>query len=201
LREAGALILGKAAMGEFANDSYNTYDGQTSNPYNFKRGTSGSSSGSAAALAANFTVLAVGSDTSTSVRGPASFTGVVGRRPTTGLISRHGNAPQNALFDTAGAMARTVTDMTTLMSVIARVDPADSLSVDVYKNAPEAFKKSADERGRKDYTQFLKRGSLKGARLGVARDFFGGDPEIDALANAALAKMQELGDGEFSEAG
>jgi amidase len=181
LRDAGAIILGKAAMGEFAGGSYNTIDGQTLNPYNFNRNTGGSSSGSGAAVAANLTVLAIGTDTSTSVRGPASFNGIVGLRPTTGLISRDGIAPKNLTFDTAGPMARTVTDMALLLNVIAGVDPADPLTL-------ESEGKIAE-----DYTNFLVKGSLKGARLGVSRDFFGGDPEIDGLAEQAIAKLEELG--------
>ncbi len=190
LRAAGALILGKADMGEFAGGSYNTVDGQTVNPYNRKRDTGGSSSGSAASVAANFTLLAVGTDTSTSVRGPASFNGVVGLRPTTGLVSRAGIAPKNLNFDTAGPLARTVTDAATLLTALAGPDAGDPLSVDVFQRAPAAIKAGG---GYVDYTQFLKTGSLKGARLGVLRDFFGGDPEIDALAEAALARVRALG--------
>ena len=193
LREAGALIIGKAAMGEFAGGSYNSIDGQTVNPYHFKRQTSGSSSGAAAAIAANLTVLAVGSDTSTSVRGPAAFTGVVGLRPTTGLISRDGIAPKNLTFDTAGPMARSVSDVAGLLSVIAGADPNDPLSVEVYRNAPKAFRAGMNDDGKKDYSAFLRRGALKGVRLGVVRDFFGGDPEVGALADAALGAMRELG--------
>jgi amidase len=181
LRDAGAIILGKAAMGEFAGGSYNTIDGQTLNPYSFKRNTGGSSSGSGAAVAANLTVLAIGTDTSTSVRGPASFNGIVGLRPTTGLISRDGIAPKNLTFDTAGPMARTVTDMALLLNVIAGVDPADPLTLDSLGKIPA------------DYTDFLVQGSLQGARIGVARDFFGGNPEIDVLAEAAIDKLEELG--------
>ncbi|MFO0040214.1 MAG: amidase family protein [Synechococcaceae cyanobacterium] len=181
LRDAGAIILGKAAMGEFAGGSYNTIDGQTLNPYSFKRNTGGSSSGSGAALAANLSVLAIGTDTSTSVRGPASFNGIVGLRPTTGLISRDGIAPKNLTFDTAGPMARTVTDMAHLLNVIAGVDPADPLTLESEGKIPS------------DYTDFLVKGSLQGARIGVGRDFFGGNPEIDALAEAAINKLKELG--------
>ena len=181
LRDAGAIILGKAAMGEFAGSSYNTIDGQPLNPYNFNRDTGGSSSGSGASVAANFTVLAIGTDTSTSVRGPASFNGIVGLRPTTGLISRDGIAPKNLTFDTAGPMARTVTDMANLLNEIAGVDPNDPLTLASRWNVE------------RDYTDFLRRGSLKGARIGVARDFFGGDPEIDKLAEEAIARLKELG--------
>ena len=188
LRDAGALVLGKASMGEFAGGSYNSVDGQTVNPYNLLRATGGSSSGSGASVSANLAVLAIGSDTSTSVRGPSSFNGIVGLRPTTGLISRDGIAPKNLNFDTAGPMARTVTDMATLLTAIAGPDPADAdgLSLQVY----DAHPAGSDPL---DYTQFLARGSLQGARLGVARDYFGGDPEVDALAEAAIAAMKELG--------
>ncbi len=194
LRDAGAVILGKAAMGEFAGGSYNSVGGQTINPYNFKRHTGGSSSGSGAAIAANFAVLAVGTDTSTSVRGPAAYNGIVGLRPTTGLISRDGIAPKNLNFDSAGPMARTVSDVAAMLNVIASPDVADPLSVKVWneiaKQEPGALKHGKPQI---DYTKYLKADALKGAKLGVVRDFFGGDPEIDKLAAAAIAKMQSLG--------
>ena len=191
LREAGALILGKASLGEFAGgNSYNSVDGQTPNPYNLRRGAGGSSSGSAVAVAANLAVVAVGTDTSTSVRGPASFSGIVGLRPTTGLISRDGIAPKNLTFDTAGPMARTVTDAAVLLSAIAGPDPADpdDRSQQVY-----AGHSAGPSAAGLDYREFLVRGALRGARLGVARDYFGGDPEIDALAETAIDVMRELG--------
>ena len=190
LRKAEALILGKAAMGELAAGSYNTVKGQTLNPYNFKRAPAGSSAGSGAAVAANLTVLAIGSDTTTSVRNPAAVNGIVGLRPTTGLISRNGVAPRVARVDTAGPMARTVTDVAKLLNVLAAPDAADPLSLEVFSAYPAAGK--AGERYA-DFTQQLKKGSLMGARIGVVRDFFGGDPEIDALAAAAVAKMEALG--------
>lgn len=192
LRRKGALILGKASMGEFAGGSYNTVDGQVTNPYNLKRDTGGSSAGPAAALAANLTALAIGTDTSTSVRGPASYTGIVGLRPTTGLISRSGIAPKDLLFDTAGPMARTVTDTALLLTAIAGLDPADPLSVEAYKNYSRPLRKKAAQ-GQLDYTRCLDKDSLKGARLGAVRDFFGGDPEIDALAENALDTMRARG--------
>ena len=191
LREAGAIILGKASLGEFAGgNSYNSVDGRTVNPYHLLRSAGGSSSGSAVAVAANLAVFSVGSDTSTSVRGPASFTGIVGLRPTTGLISRDGIAPKNLNFDTAGPMARTVTDAAILLTAIAGPDPADpdGLSLEVFAAHP-----AGPAAERLDYTQYLERGALQGARLGVARDYFGGDPEIDALAEAAIDRMRELG--------
>ena len=191
LREAGALILGKASLAEFAGgNSYNSVDGQTVNPYNLLRGAGGSSSGSAVAVAANLCVVAVGTDTSQSIRNPASFSGIVGLRPTTGLISRDGIAPKNLHFDTGGPMARTVTDIAIVLTAIARPDPADpdNLNLSVYAAHPAG--QAAEDL---DYVQFLERGALQGARLGVARDYFGGDPEIDALAEAAIATMRELG--------
>jgi len=160
------------------------------NPYPPLRSAGGSSSGSAVAVAANLAVFSVGSDTSTSVRGPASFTGIVGLRPTTGLISRDGIAPKNLNFDTAGPMARTVTDTAILLTAIAGPDPADpdGLSLEVFAAHP-----AGEAAARLDYTRFLERGALRGARLGVARDYFGGDPEVDALAEAAIDAMRELG--------
>ncbi len=181
LRDAGAIILGKASMGEFAAGSYNTIDGQTLNPYNFNRQTGGSSSGSGAAIAANFAVVAFGTDTSTSVRGPSAFNGIVGLRPTTGLISRDGIAPKALTFDTAGPMARTVADVAITLNTVAGVDPNDPRTL------------ASEGKVSKDYTRFLKKGSLQGARIGIARDFFGGDPEIDKLAEMAIIKMKELG--------
>ncbi|MES2825198.1 MAG: amidase family protein [Pseudomonadota bacterium] len=194
LRAAGAVILGKAAMGEFAGGSYNSVTGQTLNPYHFKRHTGGSSSGSGAAIAANFAVLAVGTDTSTSVRGPSAYNGIVGLRPTTGLISRNGIAPKNLNFDSAGPMARTLTDMVKMLNVLAAPDVGDPLNLQVWneykKVHPDFFSKNKNT---VDYSQFLHADALQGVRLGVVRDFFGGDPEIDALAETALKKMQAMG--------
>jgi amidase len=187
LRSAGALILAKASMGEFAGGSYNSVTGQVTNPYHLKRQTGGSSAGSGAAIAANFGVLAIGTDTSTSVRGPSAYNGIVGLRPTTGLISRDGIAPKNINFDSAGPMARTVADVAAMYSVVAFPDPADAdgLSQQLFAEHPELVGL--------DYTRFLRRGALRGARLGAIRDFWGGDPEIDALADAAIARMRALG--------
>ena len=140
LRNAEALILGKAAMGELTAATYNTVEGQAVNPYNFKRNAGNSSGGSAAAVAANFTVLAVGGDTASSVRWPAVNNGIVGLRPTTGLISRNGIAPRKVNIDTAGPMARTVTDAARLLNVLAGPDPADPLSLEVFSQYPAGGK-------------------------------------------------------------
>jgi amidase len=190
LRAAGAVILGKAAMGEFAGGSYNSVRGQTLNPYNVKRTTGGSSSGPAAAVSANFSVLAVGTDTSTSVRGPASYTGIVGLRPTTGLISRAGIAPKNLNFDSAGPMARNVTDLALMMNVLAFPDPNDPKNVQVWG---EVEKINPAAKTGVDFTKALDAGALRGRKLGVLRDLFKGDPEINALAEKAIATMKDLG--------
>ncbi len=192
LRKQGALILGKASMGEFAGGSYNTIDGQVVNPYHPKRGTGGSSAGSGAAIAANLGVLAIGTDTSTSVRGPAAYNGIVGLRPTTGLISRDGIAPKNLEFDTAGPMARTVTDVAHMFNAVAAQDSADPLSAKAFAGFPNRIRKKAATGGL-DWTDYLSKDALKGKRLGAVRDFFGGDPEIDAMAEKALDKMRALG--------
>src|SRR5258705_12578761 len=127
-------------------------------------------------------MLAVAGDPATWVRLPAALNGIVGLRPTTGLISRNGIAPRKPNIDTAGPMARTVTDATRLLNVLAAPDPTDPLSLEVFSQYPAAGKAG----GRyADFTQHLKKGSLNGARIGVVEDFFGGDPEIDALSRAA----------------
>jgi amidase len=190
LRAAGAVILGKAAMGEFAGGSYNSVRGQTLNPYNVKRATGGSSSGSGAAISANFSVLAVGTDTSTSVRGPASYTGIVGLRPTTGLISRAGIAPKNLNFDSAGPMARNVTDLALMMNVLAFPDPKDRKNIEVWREVEKIDPTSKDG---VDFTKALDRDALRGRKLGVLRDLFEGDPEIKTLAEKAIATMKGLG--------
>lgn len=192
LRDAGALILGKASMGEFAGGPWSTLDGQMLNPYNLERNTGGSSAGSAAAVAANLAMLAVGTDTSTSVRGPAAYNGIVGLRPTTGLISRGGIAPKNLTYDTAGPMARTVTDVALMMGDLTGVDPDDPKNVETYAEYPFAPDEVATNGI--DYTGYLDDKALEGKTLGVMRDFFvGADPEIIALAEEALEVLEEQG--------
>lgn len=190
LRDAGAIILGKASMGEFASGSYNTVIGQAVNPYNKMRDTGGSSSGSASSIAANFAVLAVGTDTSTSVRGPAAYNGVVGLRPTTGLISRNGIAPKDLEFDSAGPIARTVKDVAYMLGAMAVPDPADPASGPVWSQVSRHYEVV---NGHIDYTSTLTRTALQGSRVGVVVDLFGGDPEIDSMARAALRTMAGLG--------
>jgi len=190
LREAGAIILGKASMGEFAGGSYNSVIGQALNPYNLQRDTGGSSSGSASAIAANLAVLAVGTDTSTSVRGPAAYNGIVGLRPTTGLISRAGIAPKDLEFDSAGPMARTVRDVAYMLSVIAVADAEDPFSEPVWNEVSDRYDVV---QGSIDYTEFLDAHALQGIRVGVVADLFGGDPEIDAMTREAVEQIRNLG--------
>jgi len=185
LRQAGAIILAKANMSEFASSDgwlgYSSLGGLTLNPYNLSRNPSGSSGGSAAAIAANFAMLATGTDTSGSIRGPAAVTGIVGIKPTQGLVSRNGIIPLTLSFDTAGPMARTVRDAAIALGIMAGVDANDYRTLE------------GKDKSHQDYTPFLKAEALNGARIGVAIDFQGGNPEVDALTKAAVAKLRELG--------
>ncbi len=184
-RDAGAIILGKTNMSEFALSSgrlgYSSLGGLTLNPYNLNRDASGSSSGTGAAIAANFATLGTGTDTAGSVRGPSSVTGLVGIKPTRGLVSADGIVPLALTADVAGPMALTVEDAAIALSVMAGVDPNDP--------ATEA----SQGKGFDDYTQFLDKDALKGARIGVARDYFGGNDEVDNLVEAAIDNMRAAG--------
>lgn len=124
------------------------------------------------------------------MRGPSAYTGIVGLRATTGMISRDGIAPKNLNFDSAGPMARSVTDMALMLSVIGGKDAADPLNLKVWS---EEEKRYPAKNGHIDFTKYLDANALKGKKLGVVRDFFGGDPEIDARAEKALADMRKLG--------
>jgi amidase len=190
LKRSGAIILAKNTLGDLSGASYSTIVGIPRNPYNINRSPGGSSSGSGVAVAANLTMVAVGEDTLTSVRTPAAFTNIVGLRPTTGLISASGIVPRKVNIDTAGPLARTVTDAAVLLRAMAGPDPANPLSETTYRKYPEAAKAGG---GYRDFTTYLDKGALKGARIGVAGDFFGGDPEIDKLAQDAIDQIKALG--------
>jgi len=185
LRDAGAIILGKANMSEFALSfdrlSHSSLGGLTRNPYNLKRDVAGSSSGSAAAIAANFAVFATGSDTAGSIRAPANVAGTVGIKPTLGLTSRDGVVPVSLSYDVTGPIARTVEDAAIALQFMAGVDPNDP-------RTKESRSWQVD-----DYTQYLDKDALKGARIGIARDYFGGNPEVDEAIEQAIAKMRALG--------
>jgi amidase len=188
LREAGAVVLGKTNLSEWANirSSHSTSGwsgrgGQTRNPYVLDRNPCGSSSGSGAAVSANFCAVAVGTETDGSIVCPSSANGIVGIKPTLGLVSRSGIIPIAHSQDTAGPMARTVTDAAILLSTLAGEDPND--------------KATSDSRGHNavDYTKFLDAKGLRGARIGVVRKLFGFSDAVDELMNAALEVMKREG--------
>ena len=183
LRDAGAIILAKVNMDEFAHGGvgFSSRGGQTRNPHDPRRIPAGSSAGTGAGLAAWFAPLGLGSDTGGSIRGPSSANGVVGIKPTNGLVTRTGIMPCVLSFDTGGPMARTVYDAALTLGFLTGVDPKDPLT----RNSAGLFYK--------DYTQFLKKDSLKGVRLGVIRDFTGTDPEVDRVFNASLEELKRLG--------
>lgn len=169
LREAGAIVLAKANLSEFASGGpMSSLGGPTRNPHDPTRTPSGSSGGTGAAVAAAYAPLGFGTDTGGSVRGPSSANGIVGLKPTLGLLSRDGIVPLALSFDTAGPMARSVTDVAVVLGVLAGPDPADP--------ATEA----SAGRIHDDYARFLDADALAGgARIGVARDFLGQDREVD----------------------
>jgi amidase len=188
LRQAGAVILGKTNLSEWANirSSHSTSGwsgrgGQTVNPYALDRNPCGSSSGSGAAVSANLCVAALGTETDGSVVCPASANGIVGIKPTLGLVSRAGIVPIAHSQDTAGPMARTVRDAAILLSALAGVDPRDG--------ATETSQGKAET----DYTQFLDPDGLKGARIGVARKYFGFNDAVDQLMGQLIDQMKAAG--------
>jgi amidase len=188
LREAGAVILGKTNLSEWANfrSSHSTSGwsgrgGLTRNPYVLDRNPCGSSSGSGAAVAANLCAVAVGSETDGSIVCPSSANGIVGIKPTLGLLSRSGIVPIAHSQDTAGPMARTVADAAVLLGVLAGVDAADG--------ATEASRGKSST----DYARYLDPKGLDGARIGVVRKFFGFSDAVDPLMNTALEEMKRLG--------
>ncbi len=186
LREAGAIILAKANLHEMARgeSSVSSLGGQTRNPYDLTRTASGSSGGTAAAIAANFGVLGTGTDTGASIRSPAAATSIVGLRPTRGLISRDGTIALTFTQDAAGPMTRTVEDTARMLDVLVGFDPADPITALSYGKTPEG------------YPRFLDPSGLKGARLGVLTEFFGTDPdcaEVNAVAARAFDVMRGAG--------
>jgi len=188
LREAGAVILGKTNLSEWANirsshssSGWSARGGQTQNPYVLDRNPCGSSSGSGAATAANLCAVAVGTETDGSVVCPASANGLVGIKPTLGLISRSGIIPIAHSQDTAGPMARTVRDAAILLSALTGVDPRDSATA-------AGAGKAASE-----YTKFLDPHGLRGARIGVARKYFGANDAQDQLMNSLIDAMKRQG--------
>ncbi|WP_312518328.1 amidase [Massilia sp.] len=185
LREAGAVILGKTNLSEWANmrstrssSGWSGRGGQTRNPYALDRNTSGSSSGSGAAMAASLATLAVGTETDGSIVSPASTCGIVGIKPTLGLVSRSGIIPIAHSQDTAGPMTRTVADAALLLAAMSGADARDGAT----KDARVA-----------DYAAALRSDSLRGKRLGVARNFFGSNELVDAVIEKELALLAAQG--------
>jgi Asp-tRNA(Asn)/Glu-tRNA(Gln) amidotransferase A subunit family amidase len=179
LREAGAIILGKTNLQEFASGgiSVSSLGGQVKNPYDLTRTPGGSSGGTGAAVAANLAAAGTGSDTGGSIRSPASATSLVGLRPTRGLISRDGIVPVSFTQDTIGPMTRNVADTARLLDAMVGYDPNDPVTALSVGNIP------------KTYTAFLQNG-LKGARLGVLTNLFGSGPEYEEV-NKVMAKAIE----------
>ncbi len=188
LRRSGAVLLGKTNLSEWANfrsthstSGWSGRGGQTRNPYSLDRNPCGSSSGSAVAVSANLAALAVGTETDGSIVCPAAMCGIVGIKPTLGLISRSGIIPIAHSQDTAGPMARSVKDAAILLGVLAGVDARDP--------ATSASKGNAQ----RDYTGFLDPNGLRGVRLGVARQYFTMGPAVDRVMEECLRLMKRAG--------
>ena len=187
IREAGAIVLAKSNMAEFAFSAYETLSsivpGHTRNPYALDRVPAGSSGGTAAAVAASFGSVGLGTDTGNSIRGPSSHTSLVGIRSTMGLTSRDGIVPLNLSRDIGGPMARTVADAVAVFDVIVGFDPADPITI------------AAQERPRMNYMDYLKKDGLQGKRIGVVRELIldTADPDTIELFDEALDDMRRKG--------
>src|SRR3954470_24808850 len=189
LRAAGAVILGKTNLSEWANfrstkstSGWSGRGGQVSNPYALDRNPCGSSSGTGAAVAANLTAIGIGTETDGSIVCPSGANALVGIKPTIGLVSRTGIVPISHTQYTAGAMTRTDADAAVLLRAIAAVDPGDAATV------------ASNRTSGSDYTAALKLDGLKGARIGVARKrYFGYSPVTDTLIDQAIADMKAQG--------
>ncbi len=188
LREAGAVIIGKANLSEWANfrgemssSGWSGVGGQTKNPYVLDRNPCGSSSGSGVAVSANLTVLAIGTETNGSIVCPSTSNGIVGIKPTVGLISRSGIIPISFTQDTPGPMARTLTDATICLGALSGTDSADSKT---FNGAGKVYN---------DYTQFLNNDGLKGKRIGFYTQPLGANYKVDTLMYQAARKIEQLG--------
>ena len=183
LRAAGAIILAKVNLSEFASGgAMSSLGGQSHNPHALEYSPAGSSGGTGVAIAAAYAPLGYGTDTGGSIRGPSTNNGIVGLKPTHGLLSRAGIIPLALSFDTGGPMARNVSDIAvSLNATVGEIDPRD-----------DATKKSVGKIV-PDYTKFLNRNALKGARIGLARDFLGQDPEVDSVVESAVSLLKAQG--------
>jgi amidase len=225
LRAAGAIILGKTNLSEWANfrsnrsvSGWSSRGGQTRNPYALDRNPCGSSSGSAVAVAADLCAAAVGTETDGSIICPAQTCGIVGIKPTLGLVSRAGIIPIAHSQDTAGPMARTVADAAILLAALAGPDPRDAVDLPPWPPSPStgsgralrgrgemcspllagllasrAVGEGAGMRLGIDYTPFLDKNGLAGARIGVARNYFGFNDRVDRIMEASILALRDLG--------
>jgi len=188
LKEAGAIILAKANLSEWANfrsfnssSGWSARGGQCRNPYILDRNPCGSSSGSAVAVSANLCPVAIGTETNGSIVCPSNANGIVGIKPTVGLVSRRGIIPISHNQDTAGPMARSVADAARLLNVISGLDPEDTAGEKIPPN------------GVPDFTDSLKPEGLQGKRLGIAREYYDFHPKVEALMETALNDLKRLG--------
>ena len=188
LEQAGAVIIGKTNLSEWANfrstrssSGWSGRGGQTRNPYIIDRNPCGSSSGPGVAVSANLCTAAIGTETDGSIVCPSSINGVVGLKPTVGLVSRTGIIPIAHSHDTAGPMTRTVEDAAIILGALTGIDPGDEYTT---KSEDKSFT---------DYTQFLNKDSLNGKRIGIARNFFGFHEKVDQLMEMAIKDLQTLG--------
>jgi amidase len=201
LREAGAVILGKTNLTEWSNirhggqtSGWSDRGGQTRNPYNPVMSTWGSSSGSAASVALSYVPLALGAETNGSIICPAAACGVVGMKPTVGLVSRSGVMPVSETFDSPGPLARTVSDIAIAMNILVGHDPDDpAFGERGWASPAGSLGSPVPEFGEVDYTDALDRNSLRGARLGICRQLWGMDPAADAVAYERLERLREAG--------
>jgi amidase len=182
LRAAGAIIFAKVNMSEFASaGAYSSLGGQSKNPYDLARSPAGSSGGTGVSIAAGYAPLGMGTDTGGSIRGPATANGVVALKPTHGLLSRSGIIPLALTFDTGGPFARSVYDVAVTLGVLTGIDPADAAT------------QKSEGKFATDYAGNLNPNALKGARIGIARDFMGADADVDWVVATAIEAMRHAG--------
>ncbi len=187
LRKAGAIIIGKTNLSEWANfrstkssSGWSGRGGQTHNPYILDRNPCGSSAGTGASIAANLAAIGIGTETDGSIICPSATCGIVGIKPTLGLVSRSGIIPIAHSQDTAGPMTRNVADAAILLGVLVGADKSDQIT-------------SQASKGEKDYTKFLRKDGLKNMRIGVARQIFGKNAKIDAVIEPLLQTFKDGG--------
>lgn len=188
LRQAGAVIIGKASLSEWANfrgvpssSGWGGFAGETKNPYDITRNPCGSSSGSGVAVSANLAMLSIGTETDGSIVCPSHANGIVGMKPTVGLISRSGVIPIAETQDSPGPMGRTVTDVAICLGALVGVDPTDARTL------------ASDGNYYSDYTQFLKAGSLEGKRIGFFTGVNGISYKVDTVMSRAIRQLEDLG--------